>query len=182
VRIRGYLAKYGHDQGFERGTSTIRTDTGNGACETIFITDYEIIASYGGPWPTINTVSAYGLLGTMLLLGGRFVYRLFKPESIDDVDRFLNQAAERAERGALREALGLLDTAHVRNPHRDDVLQARAAVHEALGNSDAAGDDRRAASRLGGQPFAAPAAPASEQVPCAPVAGFRPPWLDEDEG
>ena len=29
--------------GFFRGTSTTRNDTGNGACETIYVTDFELV-------------------------------------------------------------------------------------------------------------------------------------------
>lgn len=56
VRFRGYLAEYSHNhQGrpFNRGTSTVRNDTGNGACETIFIEEFEILKRGGGPWHAI---------------------------------------------------------------------------------------------------------------------------------
>ncbi len=45
VHFRGYLAQYSHEHGFHfvRGTSTKRTDTGNGACETVYATDAEIL-------------------------------------------------------------------------------------------------------------------------------------------
>ncbi len=45
IHFRGYLAEYSHHHQFAffRGTSVTRTDTGNGACETVFATDAEII-------------------------------------------------------------------------------------------------------------------------------------------
>jgi hypothetical protein len=45
IHVRGYLASYSHNQGFafQRGTSTTRSDTGNGACETIYLEDIDII-------------------------------------------------------------------------------------------------------------------------------------------
>jgi len=44
IRLKGMLVSYGNpDNGFFRGTSTTRTDTGNGACETIYITDFELV-------------------------------------------------------------------------------------------------------------------------------------------
>jgi hypothetical protein len=44
IRIKGQLAEYANPaNGFRRGTSTIRTDTGNGACETVYVTDFEIV-------------------------------------------------------------------------------------------------------------------------------------------
>ncbi len=52
IRIRGWLAEYEHNQGFafKRGTSLTRDDTGNGACETIFVQDVEVLQRGGGPW------------------------------------------------------------------------------------------------------------------------------------
>lgn len=44
IRLRGMLAEYSNPgSGFFRGTSTTRIDTGNGACETIYVTDFEIV-------------------------------------------------------------------------------------------------------------------------------------------
>jgi hypothetical protein len=52
IHFRGYLAEYSHDHGFafRRGTSITRTDTGNGACETVFATDAEIIRPGNAGW------------------------------------------------------------------------------------------------------------------------------------
>lgn len=45
VRLAGVLARYRNPaNGFARGTSLTRDDTGNGACETIYVTDFEVIA------------------------------------------------------------------------------------------------------------------------------------------
>ena len=44
IRLRGVLAEYSNPRsGFSRSTSTTRIDTGNGACETIYVTDFEIV-------------------------------------------------------------------------------------------------------------------------------------------
>jgi hypothetical protein len=52
VRIRGSLSEYAHNHGFafKRGTSLTRDDTGNGACETIYVQDVEVLRAGGGPW------------------------------------------------------------------------------------------------------------------------------------
>lgn len=52
VRIRGWLASYAHNHGFPftRGTSLTRDDTGNGACETIYVQEVEVLRAGGGPW------------------------------------------------------------------------------------------------------------------------------------
>ena len=66
IHFRGHLAEYSHHHGmdFTRGTSTVRTDTGNGACETVFIDSIEIIKAGGKRWRTLVWVA-----GVMLALG-----------------------------------------------------------------------------------------------------------------
>ncbi|MGR8940925.1 MAG: hypothetical protein ACU83P_04970 [Gammaproteobacteria bacterium] len=44
IRLRGMLVEYANaSNGFHRGTSTIREDTGNGACETIYLDEFAIV-------------------------------------------------------------------------------------------------------------------------------------------
>jgi len=44
IRLKGVLAEYANSSnGFFRGTSTIREDTGNGACETVYLDQFEIV-------------------------------------------------------------------------------------------------------------------------------------------
>jgi hypothetical protein len=64
VRVKGYLAVYSHNSGmaFERGTSTVRTDRGNGACETIFVSDLELLK------PTSPLPNLMRTVGWILLL------------------------------------------------------------------------------------------------------------------
>jgi hypothetical protein len=52
VHIRGWLSEYEHNHGFafRRGTSLTRDDTGNGACETIYVREVEVLRAGGGPW------------------------------------------------------------------------------------------------------------------------------------
>lgn len=52
IRMTGQLVSYSHNAGFAftRGTSTTRDDTGNGACETLFVRDLELLAPAPG-WP-----------------------------------------------------------------------------------------------------------------------------------
>ena len=54
IHFSGYLAEYSHNHGFpfKRGTSTVRTDSGNGACETVFVESFEVLGRGGGKWPT----------------------------------------------------------------------------------------------------------------------------------
>src|SRR4029450_2019106 len=52
VRLRGWLSEYAHNHGFAftRGTSLTRDDAGNGACETIYVQEVEVLRTGGGPW------------------------------------------------------------------------------------------------------------------------------------
>jgi len=43
IRFRGYLSSYSSPGGGKRGTSTTRTDTGDGACETVYLESFEIL-------------------------------------------------------------------------------------------------------------------------------------------
>ena len=52
MRLRGQLVSYSHNAGFAftRGTSTTRDDTGDGACETVFVRQLDLLRS-AAPWP-----------------------------------------------------------------------------------------------------------------------------------
>lgn len=49
IRVRGKLASYTGPTG-TRGTSTTRKDTGDGACETIYVESFEILRKGRSPW------------------------------------------------------------------------------------------------------------------------------------
>ncbi|MBV1927883.1 MAG: hypothetical protein KUG81_00005, partial [Gammaproteobacteria bacterium] len=50
IHIKGWLSEYASEGGGKRGTSITREDTGNGACETIFVTEFEILRASQNPW------------------------------------------------------------------------------------------------------------------------------------
>ncbi|MGI9200767.1 MAG: hypothetical protein ACR2QL_06895 [Woeseiaceae bacterium] len=50
IRIRGNLAGYSSPGVGKRGTSTTRTDTGDGACETIYVESFEIVRAATSYW------------------------------------------------------------------------------------------------------------------------------------
>lgn len=61
IYIEGYLANYGtSSKNIHRKTSTTRTDTGNGACETIYVTKFELIKA--NTYRKIYTFSLYLLI------------------------------------------------------------------------------------------------------------------------
>jgi hypothetical protein len=67
VRIRGWLAEYGEPGGPFRQTSTTRTDTGNGACETIYVAEMEILRSMDTVWRKLWWFALGGLLTAVIL-------------------------------------------------------------------------------------------------------------------
>ena len=50
IHITGYLASYSNEGGGKRGTSTTRLDTGDGACETLFVEKFEIVEVATNYW------------------------------------------------------------------------------------------------------------------------------------
>ncbi len=75
IRVRGYLASYRSEKGGTRGTSTTRLDTGDGACETIFVERFEIIEAATSYWRLSMYVSL------LLLFAGLVVHfkRPYRP-------------------------------------------------------------------------------------------------------
>lgn len=65
IRVRGFLAGYRSEGGSKRGTSTTRTDTGDGACETIYVRDFRIVREATSYWRISMWVSLTLLLGSL---------------------------------------------------------------------------------------------------------------------
>jgi len=63
IRVRGHLASYSNEGGGKRGTSTTRLDTGDGACETLYVKHFEIIQPAVNGW----RISMYASLSAFLL-------------------------------------------------------------------------------------------------------------------
>lgn len=66
IRLQGWLATYSNANGFHRGTSTTRTDEGNGACETIYVTRFDILSSMANGWRSVFSAAGFGLVATGL--------------------------------------------------------------------------------------------------------------------
>lgn len=79
IRIRGWLSEYSNERGGKRGTSTNREDTGNGACETIYVERFDILQSAKNPW----RISLYVSFGLLLLLTILYFFSPFKPRQTD---------------------------------------------------------------------------------------------------
>lgn len=73
VYVRGMLASYGAG-GSKRGTSTTRDDTGNGACETIFIDEFRIVQEAVSYW-RLSMYFALAVIAVILVVHFRRPYR-----------------------------------------------------------------------------------------------------------
>lgn len=72
IRVRGYLASYSNAGGGTRGTSTTRTDTGDGACETVYVEYFRIVEPATSYW-------RISMLVSMLLLVTGLVIHFSRP-------------------------------------------------------------------------------------------------------
>ena len=68
IHLRGKLVNYNWQShpGWVRRTSTTRNDTGNGACEVVFVNDFEILRSPNHAWHTLFAISPWLVLITIV--------------------------------------------------------------------------------------------------------------------
>lgn len=74
IRVRGQLASYRGPVG-ERGTSVTREDTGDGACETIYVEEFAVVAKALSVW----RMSMYGALIALLAALVAYWRRPYRP-------------------------------------------------------------------------------------------------------
>jgi len=67
IYLKGYLVRYAHDD-FQRGSSVTRNDAGNGACETIYLTDFKIIKEANAFWRLIYSYVKYLIIASIIIL------------------------------------------------------------------------------------------------------------------
>lgn len=67
IRIKGYLSSYTSESSSTRGTSTTRTDTGDGACETIYVEQFKIVKAATSYWRVSMWVSLVLLMVGLVL-------------------------------------------------------------------------------------------------------------------
>lgn len=69
IYLKGHLAEYSHSEGsFRRGSSVSREDTRNGACETIYVLDFQIIKKANPFWRFAFSFTKYLIIGCLALL------------------------------------------------------------------------------------------------------------------
>lgn len=61
IHIKGLLVNYSpkSNPNWRRVSSTVRTDTGNGACEVLFVNEFEVLSSKNEGWYILATVSKW---------------------------------------------------------------------------------------------------------------------------
>lgn len=58
VRFKGWLASYGvKGTPYARRSSTVRNDRGNGACEVVYVTEFEILREANAGWRALSKLS-----------------------------------------------------------------------------------------------------------------------------
>ncbi len=69
IHLKGFLAEYSQPANqFSRGTSTVRDDTGNGACETVFVTEFSILQRSNPIWRIINPLALLAAIAYLIAL------------------------------------------------------------------------------------------------------------------
>ncbi|MCK5319927.1 hypothetical protein KAJ61_00890 [Candidatus Parcubacteria bacterium] len=79
IHFKGFLAAYGEidvDEKYYRSSSMSRDDTYGGACETVFVEDFEILKKANSVWHFIYSISKYILLIILLL---KFILLVIEP-------------------------------------------------------------------------------------------------------
>ena len=84
IHLKGYLAEYAlEDESFQRGSSVSRDDQGNGACETVYVTDFEILKKGNDLWWLTYYYVHFIIVGCLVLLFILFFRNPFKKKRSD---------------------------------------------------------------------------------------------------
>jgi hypothetical protein len=79
IRLKGMLVTYSNPgNGFFRGTSTTRTDTGNGACETIYVTEFELVKKANQAIRSFYSLTLWATVASLLGIVVMFFVMPFK--------------------------------------------------------------------------------------------------------
>ena len=86
IRMRGQLVNYRINNGPSRNSSTVRTDTDNGACEIIYVKEFETFKSHNSFWLKLSKLGKW--LSIMLFFSAFFLmffWRFFFETSHSDL-------------------------------------------------------------------------------------------------
>ena len=80
IEMSGQLVNYTTDGGPSRNSSLVRTDTGNGACEILYVESAQILQRHKPFWYALKRFSQALMLGSLIFLFlGIFVIPFFRP-------------------------------------------------------------------------------------------------------
>lgn len=147
IAFQGFLASYSHGENFKRGTSTRRDDTGNGACETVFVTNFTMLHKANTFWRQAWDISVFGAAITLLAWLALFVSDAVSTD-YKTADSYHQRGVELAARGKLRRALAMLDKSLELDPELVEAYQDRALLRQRLGQSELAEQDLELARRI----------------------------------
>jgi hypothetical protein len=75
IYLKGQLVNYANPAtNFRRGTSISRNDTGNGACETIFVEDFKVIKENNPGWRTAYLIAKLMVIASLVLLVCNYLF------------------------------------------------------------------------------------------------------------
>jgi hypothetical protein len=67
VRLKGWLVSYGIKEApYSRRSSTVRNDRGNGACEVVYVTEFEILREANAGWRALYKLS-FAVIGLSIV-------------------------------------------------------------------------------------------------------------------
>lgn len=103
IYLRGKLVNYSEDRwsGGVRRSSLNRTDTGNGACEVLFVEELRILSSYNRLWAMAHHYSLYGIGGALVMMLVLF-FLAPTPKEVAEKKRNLKREAFFASADSLR--------------------------------------------------------------------------------
>ena len=67
IKIKGWLANYLTNGSNKRVTSNIRTDSGNGACETVYVNQLKILSSMRNRWRIALPLALMGFIISLII-------------------------------------------------------------------------------------------------------------------
>ncbi len=151
MRFKGFLAEYGREDGYLRPTSVTREDMGDGACETVFVTDFEVLRVANPNWRrAFDFLLAVFVAASVLLLVAiaREIVGVARGGLLETAETLVQRGEAKAIAGRHREAVRLFDKAILVDPDMAEAYACRAVSLEALGQLDKSMADRHKLAQL----------------------------------
>ncbi len=142
VLLRGRLVDYAMLDGFTRATSTTRKDTGDGACEVVYVEEFQVLQTANSFWRF-----SFAMGGPMLLAGVVLAAVSFFSSGNDSSNPwfYVDRAEKAAMQGDFDAALADFNAALSRSPGLAEALEGKAVILETMGRYEEAKRCREAA-------------------------------------